>query len=186
MCCRYTTTPKCRPGVCVSIVLASCVMLLVSSGSPESRTQHYAVISRVRATGPRLPCANVVVCQVGMAGLEPAILCSQSTWVCRYPTSRYSVRTGGFEPPISWSPTRRDTRLRYVLSPAARTGVEPASRLEGPAILKPIDERAMSARTFHAVDVWGSRHVSRSGWEVLESASAAFQAAATPSQLPTQ
>ena len=31
------------------------VMLLASSGSPESRTQHYAVISRVWATGPRLP-----------------------------------------------------------------------------------------------------------------------------------
>ena len=34
---------------------------------------------------------------------------------CRCPTSRQSVRTGGFEPPISWSPTRRDARLRYVL-----------------------------------------------------------------------
>ena len=85
------------------------------SGSPESRTQHYSVISRVRATGPRLPFANVIVDPVGMAGLEPAVLCSQSTWVRRYPTSRQSVRTGGFEPPISWSPTRRDARLRYVL-----------------------------------------------------------------------
>jgi len=53
------------------------VVLLVSSGSPESRTQHYAVISRVWAAGPRLPFANVVVCQVGMAGLEPALSCSQ-------------------------------------------------------------------------------------------------------------
>ncbi len=36
-----------------------------------------------------------------------------------------SVRTGGFEPPISWPPASRDTRLRYVLPSAARTGVEP-------------------------------------------------------------
>ena len=55
------------------------VVLLGFSGSPESRTQHYAVISRVWATGPRLPCANVVVWQVGMAGLEPALSCSQGT-----------------------------------------------------------------------------------------------------------
>ena len=70
------------------------VMLLVFSGSPESRTQHYAVISRVRATGPRLPLANVVVDPVGMAGLEPASPCSQSTWVRRYPTSRHGNQNG--------------------------------------------------------------------------------------------
>ncbi len=114
-------------------------------------------------------CANVVVVRasrlllpgrrsarttlVGMAGLEPASPCSQSTWVRRYPTSRQSfspsVRAGGFEPPISWSPTRRDARLRHVLifvgqianlpsnlpfvgslascPTVARAGVEPAS-----------------------------------------------------------
>ena len=33
----------------------SIVMFLVSSGSPESRTQRHPVISRVWATGPRLP-----------------------------------------------------------------------------------------------------------------------------------
>ncbi len=37
------------------------VMLLGFSGSPESRTQRHPVISRVRATGPRPPCVNVVV-----------------------------------------------------------------------------------------------------------------------------
>ena len=41
------------------------VVLLGFSGSPESRTQHYSVISRVRATGPRLPHANVVVSMSG-------------------------------------------------------------------------------------------------------------------------
>ena len=56
--------------------IGSMLVLLVSSGSPESRTQRYAVISRVRATGPRLPFANVVVDPVGTAGLEPALSCS--------------------------------------------------------------------------------------------------------------
>ncbi len=98
-----------------------------SSGSPGSRTQHYAVISRVRATGPRLPFANVVIRQVGTAGLEPALSCSQGTRAAAALHPVNPVRTGGFEPPISWSPTRRDARLRYVLSQVARAGVEPAS-----------------------------------------------------------
>ncbi len=164
-----------------------------SSGSPGSRTQHYAVISRVRATGPRLPFANVVIRQVGTAGLEPALSCSQGTRAAAALHPVNPVRTGGFEPPISWSPTRRDARLRYVLSQVARAGVEPAST---PTMLRtvpegrdpvPIDERAIKrrapstqskqglARRFHVVD-----------WAVLESASTAFQAAAKPSQLPVQ
>ena len=79
VCCRYTTTPN----VGRAYPFQSCwsmLLLLVSSGSPESRTQRYAVISRVRATGPRLPFANVVIAPVGTAGLEPALSCSQSTW----------------------------------------------------------------------------------------------------------
>ena len=97
------------------------------------------------------------------------------------------VRTGGLEPPISWSPTRRDTRLRYVLIVSSPCGSR--TRLSG---LKgrcpvPIDERAIRrrapstqtnlglARGFHAVD-----------WAVLESASPGFQPGAKPSQLPVQ
>ena len=92
-----------------------------SSGSPENRTQHYSVISRVWATSPRLPCANVVVDPVGMAGLEPASPCSQSTWVRRYPTSRQSER-----PELNRrSPGPRPgaiTKLRYVLSSSGLYG----------------------------------------------------------------
>lgn len=44
-----------------------------------------------------------------------------------YIPQSFPVRTGGFEPPISWSPTRRDARLHYVLPQVARAGVEPAS-----------------------------------------------------------
>ena len=125
---------------------------IMPSGSPENRTQRHVVISRVRATSPRLPRANVVVDPVGMAGLEPASPCSQSTWVCRYPTSRYSVRTGGFEPPISWSPTRRDTRLRYVLSSSGPYGSR--TRLPGLKGRCPQTDR----RTGHL-----GAHLSRSG-----------------------
>ena len=93
VCCRYTTT-LCLVGRMRFHRTGSIFALLVSSGSPESRTQRYAVISRVWATSPRLPFANVVTCQVGMAGLEPASPCSQSTWVRRYPTSRCLSRNG--------------------------------------------------------------------------------------------
>src|SRR5208283_5400911 len=45
----------------------------------RSRTQRHSVISRVRATGRRLPFANIVIHKVGTAGLEPALSCSQGT-----------------------------------------------------------------------------------------------------------
>ena len=113
-----------------------------SSGSPESRTQRYAVISRVRATGPRLPFANVVICQVGMAGLEPAILCSQSTWVRHYPTSRQSERAdlnrrspGPRPGAINQASLRSD-----VSSPCGNRTRLASVRGWHP---KPIDERAM-------------------------------------------
>ena len=137
-------------------------LLLVPSGSPENRTQRYVVISRVRATSPRLPRANVVVDPVGMAGLEPASPCSQSTWVRRYPTSR-RVRTDGFEPSISWLRARRDTQasLRSDFSSPCGSRTQPA-RLERP-MTSPEVERASSAHIFHAVNAWGRAHFSRSG-----------------------
>ena len=85
------------------------------SGSPESRTQRYAVISRVRATSPRLPFANVSVCQVGMAGLEPASPCSQSTWVRRYPTSRLQSERADLNRRPPGPRPGAMARLRYVL-----------------------------------------------------------------------
>ena len=88
----------------------SMLLLLVSSGSPESRTQRYAVISRVRATGPRLPFANVVIASSRDGRTRTCALVLPKHAGCRCPTSRHPVRTGGFEPPISWSPTRRDNQ----------------------------------------------------------------------------
>ncbi len=54
----YTTT-LCSVGCMrfkrVFICISSLLCFVVPSGSPESRTQHHSVISRVWATGPRLP-----------------------------------------------------------------------------------------------------------------------------------
>ena len=38
---------------------------------------------------------------VGVAGLEPAIPCSQSKWISRYPILRNLASGEGFEPPDS-------------------------------------------------------------------------------------
>mgnify|MGYP000986185865 CR=1 FL=1 len=71
--------------------------------------------------------------KVGMAGLEPAVLCSQNTWVGRYPTSRYVLDAGRSK--LSTDPCGNRTRL-------------PGLKGRCPV---PIDERAVcSARTFHA------------------------------------
>ena len=121
-----------------------------------------------------------------MAGVEPAFSCSEGTRAPHYPTSRLPVRTGGFEPPISWSPTRRDNQASLRSASSGPYGSR--TRLPGLKGRCPRTDRRTSPRrapstqwthlvrrTFHAV-----------GRAVLESASAAFQAAATPSQLPTQ
>ena len=56
------------------------------------------------------PALDYRAVEVGTVGLEPTISCFQNTRACRYPTSRCSVRTAGFEPAISWPPTRRDNQ----------------------------------------------------------------------------
>ena len=124
VCCRYTTTPKCRPGVSVSIVLASWSCSSFSVVALRVEPERHPVISRVWATGPRLPLANVVADQVGMAGLEPASPCSQrpplrggARWVRRYPTSRIHFQSERADLNRR-SPGPRPgaiTRLRYVL-----------------------------------------------------------------------
>ena len=112
----------------------ACSFISGSSGSPENRTQHYAVISRVWATSPRLPF------QVGHPGVEPGTSCSQSRRATIGTSARMSpVRTAGFEPAISRSPdpqagTPRDTRLRHVLPPAVRTPAQWAGRRSNPRL----------------------------------------------------
>ena len=74
------------------------ILLLVSSGSPESRTQHYAVISRVWATGPQLPFCQRRCLPGRDGGTRTRVLVPPRHAGCRCPTSRHPVRTGGFEP----------------------------------------------------------------------------------------
>ena len=89
------------------------------------------VVLRIELSTTRLsavsgqPALDYRLLPVGMVGLEPTIPCPRNTWACRYPTSRSCspVRTVGFEPTISRSPTWRDTRLRHVLSWTARTAI---------------------------------------------------------------
>jgi hypothetical protein len=61
-CCLLHHDPVKRSGVCVSSGVADTsfhlLFGLVVSGSPENRTRHNAVISRVWTTSPRLPCLS--------------------------------------------------------------------------------------------------------------------------------
>ena len=146
---------------------------------PGRKLRVYAVISRVRATGPRLLFANVVinvvVDPVGTAGLEPALSCSHDHAVhgarraaaALHPVNQseradLNRRSPG-PPPTSRVPGR-DARLRYVLMSVARAGVEPALPPTTAARRCP---RAMGARStqskqglarrFHTVDSHGAR-----------------------------
>ena len=99
VCCRYTTTPKCRSGVCVSTgrVPSSCSSLLV-------------VVLRVELSATRL---SAVFGQPALDYLLPTSLLARSGWRDSNPRARApkarglplpyipAVRTGGFEPPIS-------------------------------------------------------------------------------------
>ena len=151
------------------------LVLLVSSGSPESRTQRYAVISRVRATGPRLP-----LCQRRSRASRDGRTRTCASVLPKHVGSPLpyipSVRTGGFEPPISWSPTRRDNQA----SPRSGVSSSCGSRTRLCA-LKGRDPQT-DRRTSRPECIFSTQV----DWEVLESSSAAFQATAKPSQLPVQ
>ena len=113
--------------------------------------------------------------EVGKVGLEPTIACSRSRCATICTSARlFPVRTAGFEPAISRSPTWRDPRLRHVLIkyPVGESNPNPTG-IRSPSA-DPLD-RARCARTSSAV-----------GWEVLEPSSPALQTGATPSQLPAQ
>ncbi len=89
-----------------------------ASGSPENRTQHYAVISRVWATCPRLPSW---LTRSGRWDSNPQSRVPKTRGLAAALHSA-EVRTVGFEPTISWPPATRDTRLRYVLFDASAYG----------------------------------------------------------------
>ncbi len=117
-----------------------------ASGSPENRTQHYAVISRVWATSPRLP----LVVQVGKVGLEVHDPCSQNTLTLPLPyiplksersdgnrrsrgpqprRARYQVSATFCLTPISAPPRSRTSSDRFEICRAIRY----TCRARGPA-----------------------------------------------------
>ena len=91
------------------------------SGSPENRTQHNAVISRVWTTSPRLPCQSraprsrssvgttALVLRSSLGGLD-CLLPKQACFHLHLCPIVLSVRTAGFEPAIPWPPTRCDNQ----------------------------------------------------------------------------
>ena len=177
MCCRYTTTPKCRPGVCVSIVCGPCDCSSVS-----------VVALRVELSATRLSAG------FGQPALDyhvPTSLSTKSGWRDSNPRSRApndhaahgarraaaalhpviqseradlnrGHRRAAVVSPHPLRGTRRDTQasLRSVSSSCGSRTRLCALKGRDP---KPIDERAISAHTVHAVDTFGQRHRSRSG-----------------------
>ena len=174
MCCRYTTTPDCRSGVCVSIGLRSSCCSSCS-----------VVALRVELSTTRL---SAVFGQPALDYLVPTSSSIQSGWQdsnlrLRAPKARGFAATlhpveseratnpawgrSVPEPPISWPPTRRDTQasLRSVTSSPCGSRTQPA-RLERP-MTSPEVERA----------VFGAHAERQVGRAVLESASPGFQPA---------
>lgn len=122
VCCRYTTTPKRRSGVSVSVVLAS---------SSHCSSCRGVVALRVELSATRLSA------EFG----QPALDYRQSGWresnpLARAPKARglaatphpvFPVRTAGFEPAVSWPPARRDTQASPRSVPSSSCGSRTAS-----------------------------------------------------------
>jgi hypothetical protein len=139
------------------VIICSLLCVVVPSGSPENRTQRHVVISRVWVTSPRLPRFRSGWQDSNLRLRAPKARGSATTL---HPES---VRTAGFEPAISCTPSRRDTQasLRSVLSSPCGS----RTRLFGlkGRCPQPIDERAVSARSFHAAEAQLGAHAERSG-----------------------
>ena len=116
MCCRYTTTPKCWSGVCVSTGFRSypCSLGSVVALRVELSTTRLSAVSGQPALDYH--CANVVV---------------QSGWqdsnLPRAPKARRTAPYSRLERAESSSSRPDDTRLRYVLL-SSRAGVNPPCR----------------------------------------------------------
>ncbi len=132
---------------------------LTPSGSPESRTRHHAVISRVRATGPRLPCfqsgwqdSNLRSCAPkahGFAATLHPVESERADLNRRSPAPRAGAIAG----------------LRYVLLSSGSCGSR--TRLYALKGRDPQSDRrtsrSHSARTLHAVGLPEGAQISRSG-----------------------
>ena len=142
-----TPRPCDRSGVCVSsgrrALLFSCSFPF--SGSPGNRTQRDSVISRVWA-----PALDYRLSRAPRSRTETLLLPKQACFhlhLCPICVVAPSVRTAGFEPAISRSPTWRDSQaspnsdhVHVVSSPYGNRTHLAALKGRYPV---PIDERAM-------------------------------------------
>ena len=187
VCCRYTTTPNAGR----AYAFPSCLLHRSCSLFP-------VVALRVELSATRL---SAVFGQPALDYHVPTSLSIQSGWQdsnlrLRAPKARgfaatlhpvIPVRTAGFEPAISWPPTRRDTQasLRSALSGScgSRTRL-PALKGRCPQTDRRTSHRrrAPSTQLTHGV----CAHLSRSGSGGARIRVSCFSAGATPSQLPTQ
>ena len=121
----------------------TCLPFVSFSGSPEDRTQHNAVISRVWTTSPRLPyhSSRAPRSRTARGGCRKQstqlLLPKQACFHLHLCPFVLSVRTAGFEPPAPIGPKAglvapgprpgAIPRLRHVLSQVPRGGVEPGT-----------------------------------------------------------
>ena len=127
LCCQLHHDPMDRSGVSVSIATqtTSCFSFRFAlSRVVALRVELSATRLSAGFGQPALDYRHTSL-QVGKVGFEPTISCSQNTRASRCPTSRLSVRTAGFEPAISWPPTRRDNQAspRSVFTACSRCSV---------------------------------------------------------------
>ena len=102
----YTTTPG---------LVGVSVCIDERTTSPLSSLASSVVALRVELSTTRLSAvfgrpALDYRASVGHPGVEPRPSCSQSRRASICTSARWSVRTAGFEPAISWPPTRRDNQ----------------------------------------------------------------------------
>ncbi len=109
------------------------VLVLSGCGSPESRTQRHSVISRMRATGPRLPMLSVFRSRDGRSRtcvlVLPKHTGSPLPYIPSFQSERPDLNRGHRRAAVVGPGPRPGAipRLRYVLFilSVARTGVEP-------------------------------------------------------------
>jgi hypothetical protein len=161
VCCRYTTTPCGRVPAFPSCRIHAVVPPVVA---PRVLPRRHPVISRVRATGPRLPSVNVIAVEGRDGRTRTCGLVFPKHMGWPLPYIPICSRCCPFQT-VS-GPYGNRTRLTALKGRYPQT-----DRRTGRLFSAYLPRKApSSARTFHAV-----------GREVLEPSSAAIQAAARPS-----
>jgi hypothetical protein len=156
--------------------LGSLPIVFSSSGSPENRTRAQLGYQPGLGNQPSTTaCVFTFVSRVPRSRTESLLFPKQVCFHLHLYPMFSSVRTVGFEPTISWTPTRCDNQTSLRSEQVPRGGVEP----------KP-DRDSKSQCQFR----WTGQVVcvpfTQVGRTVLEPVSPGLQPGALPSKLPTQ